>query len=69
MPWNIDQKIRLIDAHENHPLTKLLPANAIVWLQCLYPLNMIGLQPLLVKSATYHKLRNLKITNYTGQVT
>jgi hypothetical protein len=29
------QKIRLIDAHLNlnHPLTKLLPMNAIVWLQ------------------------------------
>jgi hypothetical protein len=30
---NYSQKIRLIDAHLNHPLTKLLPANAIIWLQ------------------------------------
>jgi hypothetical protein len=58
------QKIRLIDALLNRPLTKLFPANVIVWLQCLHPLNMIGVQPLLSKSATYHKLKNLKFTNY-----
>jgi hypothetical protein len=35
------QKIRLVNAHLNHPLSNLLPANVIIWLQCLHPLNMI----------------------------
>jgi hypothetical protein len=46
-------KIRLI---LNRPL---LPVNVIVWLQCLHPLNMIEVKPLLSKTATNHKLRNL----------
>jgi hypothetical protein len=33
-------------------VTKLLSANVTVWLQCLLPLDMIAVQPLLFKSAT-----------------
>jgi hypothetical protein len=57
------QKKRFIDEHLNHPL----PANAIVWLQYLYPLNMIGVPPLLSAECDIPQTEKLEIHELTAR--